>query len=167
MLWKWDPVNVRGTCEYQSGSDTSGIGFYNVQPSYNVTIEAVCDTDGIRLPVSITMDGNPTGYNTPHTFTGLTGTHTFTVPSTDSRGHPFRQWSTGSTSTTITVTSGGTYTAHYGAAPGVGGIVIPIDNMGLLAPYVGLGSTILVATFATAIYVKRVKRRREKQYEHG
>jgi hypothetical protein len=46
---------------------------------------------------------------------------------------------------------------------GVGGIVVPIDKFGLLAPYVGLASTILVATVATTVYVKRVKRGKEKQ----
>jgi len=51
---------------------------------------------------------------------------------------------------------------------GVGGVsfpinVVPVDKFGLLAPYIGLASTILVATAATAIYVKRVKRRKEKQ----
>lgn len=56
---------------------------------------------------------------------------------------------------------GGTYFADPPA--GVGGIVIPVDKLALLAPYVGLASTILVATTATAIYVKRVKRRKEKQ----
>jgi len=45
----------------------------------------------------------------------------------------------------------------------VGGIVVPVDKFGLLAPYFGLASTILVATVASAIYVKRVKRRKEKQ----
>jgi len=47
--------------------------------------------------------------------------------------------------------------------PPVGGIIVPVDKFGLLAPYVGLASTILVATVATAIYVKRVKHRKEKQ----
>lgn len=47
--------------------------------------------------------------------------------------------------------------------PAVGGVVVPIDKFGLLAPYIALASTILVATVATAIYVKRVKRRKEKQ----
>ena len=46
---------------------------------------------------------------------------------------------------------------------GVGGIVVPVDKFGLLAPYIGLASTILVATAATTIYVKHVKRRKEKQ----
>jgi len=45
----------------------------------------------------------------------------------------------------------------------VGGVWVPVDKFGLLAPYIGLASTILVATAATAIYVKRVKRRKEKQ----
>ncbi|UCE16266.1 MAG: hypothetical protein JSV12_01230 [Candidatus Bathyarchaeota archaeon] len=45
----------------------------------------------------------------------------------------------------------------------VGGIVSPVDKLGLLAPYIGLTSTIVVTTVATAIYVKRVKRRKEKQ----
>jgi hypothetical protein len=59
------------------------------------------------------MDGAPTGYNTPHTFTVTYGTYTFTVPGTDAEGHSFEQWSTGATDTTITVNSGGTYTAYY------------------------------------------------------
>jgi len=44
-----------------------------------------------------------------------------------------------------------------------GGIVISVDKFGLLAPYIGLTSTILAATVATATYVKRVKHRKEKQ----
>lgn len=52
---------------------------------------------------------------------------------------------------------------RYYWTEGVGGIVVPIDKFSLLVPYIGLASTILVATVATAIYVKRVKRRKEKQ----
>lgn len=44
----------------------------------------------------------------------------------------------------------------------VGGIAIPVDKLGLLAPYVGLSSTIIVAIVATAITIKRVNRRKEK-----
>jgi hypothetical protein len=47
--------------------------------------------------------------------------------------------------------------------PAVGGIYVLVDKFGLLAPYIGLASTILVATAATAIYVKRVKHRKDKQ----
>jgi hypothetical protein len=44
-----------------------------------------------------------------------------------------------------------------------GGIVVPVNRLGLLSPYIGLASTILVATVVAAICVKRVKRRKEKQ----
>jgi len=137
-------------------------GTVQITPTYNVTIKAHCNTEGVDVAVSITMDGNPTGYTTPYTFTGLTGTHTFTVPDTDPNGHPFKRWSTGETSTTITVTEGGTYTAYYEAPPpGVGGYVIPVDKFALLAPYIGLASTILIATVATIIYIKRFKKREQ------
>jgi hypothetical protein len=45
----------------------------------------------------------------------------------------------------------------------VGGIVVPADKFGLLAPYIGLASTTMIGAVATAVYVKRVKRRKEKQ----
>jgi hypothetical protein len=41
----------------------------------------------------------------------------------------------------------------------VGGIVIPLDKFGMLAPYIGLASTIAVATAAATIYVKRRKKK--------
>jgi hypothetical protein len=46
---------------------------------------------------------------------------------------------------------------------GVGGIIVSIDKFGLLAPYIGLASTIMIGAVATVLYVKRVKRRKEKQ----
>jgi parallel beta-helix repeat protein len=84
-------------------------------PTYDVTINAYCNSESASVSVSITKDGAPTGYNTPHTFTVTSGAHTFTVPGADANGHPFKQWSTGATSTTVTVNSGGTYTAYYEA----------------------------------------------------
>jgi len=81
---------------------------------YDVTIEAYCYTEEVYVSPSITMDGTPTGFNTPHTFTDLDGTHTFTVPSSDPNGCSFINWNTGETSTTITVSSDRTYTAYYG-----------------------------------------------------
>ena len=86
---------------------------------YTVTIKARCITQSVDVNVQITMDGSPTGYTTPHVFTGLNGSHTFTVPNTDPSGHPFKQWDTGETTTTITVTSNGTNTAYYRALPSV------------------------------------------------
>jgi len=45
----------------------------------------------------------------------------------------------------------------------VGGVIIPVDKFGSLAPYIGFASTITVAAVASAVKVKRVKRRKEKQ----
>jgi hypothetical protein len=44
----------------------------------------------------------------------------------------------------------------------VGGISIPIDKFALLAPYLALATTIITATAATAIYVKRTRRRKKQ-----
>jgi len=130
---------------------------------YDVTIEAYCYTEGEHIGVDIKMDGTPTDFDTPHTFPGLAGTHNFTVPDADSNGHPFRQWSTGETSTTLTVTSGGTHTAYYLDPASVGGAAIPIGKLCLLAPYVGLISAIIVGVGASVIYVKRTKHRKNSQ----
>jgi len=64
------------------------------------------------------------------------------------------------------ITEAGDWTfVHDGTvqSAGVGGVVVSVDKFVLLAPYIGLASTIIVATVATAIYVKCVKRRKEKQ----
>jgi len=45
----------------------------------------------------------------------------------------------------------------------VGGIIVSVDKFVLLTPYIGLTSTTIIATVATAVYVKRVKHRKEKQ----
>jgi len=45
----------------------------------------------------------------------------------------------------------------------VGGFVVSVDKFGLLSPYIGLTSIILMGAVATTVYVKRVKRRKEKQ----
>jgi hypothetical protein len=47
--------------------------------------------------------------------------------------------------------------------PSVGLISFAVDKRALLAPYIGLASTILAATIVSTVYVKRVKRRKEKQ----
>lgn len=98
---------------------------YTPSPTYNVTIDARCNTEGTVVNVGIAMDGSSTGLSTPHTFSGLDGSHTFTVPIADIEGHIFSQWSTGQTSMTMTVSSGGTYTAYY-SAPAPSGNVIRV-----------------------------------------
>jgi len=45
----------------------------------------------------------------------------------------------------------------------VGGVAIPVDKFGLLAPYIGLASTIIVAAVAATVYVKRIERRKVRE----
>lgn len=91
------------------------IADYYAEVPHDVTIQAWEATRGSLESVSITKDGVPTGYTTPHTFVDLIGTHNFTVPNSDSFGVPFGNWEeTGWTSATITVGgAGGTHTARY------------------------------------------------------
>jgi hypothetical protein len=49
---------------------------------------------------------------------------------------------------------------HVTIQQNVGGIQVPTDKFGLLAPWISLASTMLIGTIAAAIYVKRVKRRK-------
>jgi len=113
------PGGVR-TVIYSFAVGTNPVGVAIVPAAgYSVTIWSWDYIYGWQVPVPITKDGVPTGYSTGHTFTGLTGTHTFTVPSTNSKGHPFSDWDVGGgniwTDETITVSSAGTYTARYRA----------------------------------------------------
>jgi len=82
--------------------------------TYSVTINAYCTAESQDVSVAISSDV-VAGTTTPHTFSGLTSTHTFTVPTTDANLHPFSKWDNGQTSTALTVSSGGTFTAQYGS----------------------------------------------------
>jgi hypothetical protein len=82
-------------------------------PLYNVLINAHCDGEDAEVNVGVAMDGSPTGYNTPHMFVDVSGSHTFSVPRVDADGRQFDQWSTGEAATTIRVNSSGEYTAYY------------------------------------------------------
>lgn len=114
--WKVDGSSVSGNpILLPMNAPHTATAFYDT--TYSAKIRAHCNTEGFDVSVSIKKDGSPSGYNTPYTFSGLTGSHSFTVPNTDVNGHKFKGWSTGETTTTITVTAGGTYTAYYEAQP--------------------------------------------------
>jgi len=83
---------------------------------YSVAICANLCSGNSAVSVPITMDGLPTGYETPYTLTGLTGTHTFTVTTADANHDAFLDWENGERTTTITVSIGGVYTANYVAS---------------------------------------------------
>lgn len=81
--------------------------------NYDATVRALCMTESAELAVALTMDGGSAG-TTPQTYIDIEDGHTFTVPDVDDNDHPFARWSTGETSTTITINSAGRYTAYYG-----------------------------------------------------
>jgi outer membrane protein assembly factor BamB len=111
---QWNTGQTSTTIAVFSGGTYTA--YYQAQP-YNVTVSAHCITEGTDVNVAIAEDGSPTGFNAPHTFTGLAGAHTFTVPAVDGTGHPFRQWSTGQSDTTATVTKSVTCVAYYRTPP--------------------------------------------------
>jgi hypothetical protein len=83
---------------------------------------------------------NTTGTLTPTHAYGDTGSYTVTLRVTDDDG------GIGVDTLKITVPSS------------VGGIWVPVDKLGLLAPYIALAVTIIVATVATATLVKHKKK---------
>ena len=90
---------------------------------YSVAICAHSFSENSDVKVPITMDGLPTGFETPYTLTGLTGTHTFTVTTADANNDVFLDWEDGERTTTIAVSSGGVYTAYYVAT---GETILPV-----------------------------------------
>jgi hypothetical protein len=56
-----------------------------------------------------------------------------------------------------------TVTIEGKVTDGVGGIMIPVDKLGLLTPYIGLASTAMIGAVAAVVYVRRAKRKEEKQ----
>lgn len=83
----------------------------------------------------------------------------FTTPPGDGVRFDTTGWHPG----TYTIEADDPATVYLELSSSVGGIVVPADKFGLLAPYIGLASTTIVAAVATAVCVKRVKRRKEKQ----
>jgi len=84
------------------------------------------------------------GIKTQHAY-AQSGTYVVTLRVTDRSGN--------TKTSSLAITVGG----------GVGGIWVPVDKFGLLAPYLAYASTILVAAVVAAVCVKRVKRRKENQ----
>jgi hypothetical protein len=112
---QWSTGSTALTITVSSGGTYTAYYEAPPPPRYDVTVEAHCNTEGANVGVSVWLDSSSM-YYTPHTYTGLSGAHTLTASQYDTSSHPFKQWSTGSTSLTIPIASGGTYTAYYEAA---------------------------------------------------
>jgi parallel beta-helix repeat protein len=97
-------------------------------------------------PYTIEIDGKPVSYTT--------------IYSNATESVLYFTYTLSTHEVTITHTSAPSPRTPVG---GVAAIITPKYKSGLLAPYIALASTILVAVAATAISIKRVKRRKEKQ----
>lgn len=89
-----------------------------------------------------------------------------TVTATAYPSYTFKQWILdGATvyNNPIIVTMNSDRTLRAVFESPVGGIWVPVNKFALLAPYIGLASTIIVAIVVTVIYAKRFERRKEKQ----
>jgi hypothetical protein len=151
-LGKWNTGETSNTILVNSGG-TYTAEYYE---PYDVTIQAWDNENGL-LHVPITKDGWPSGSNTPYTFTNLIMSHVFTVPDTDTFGTQFTNWTTGETSTSITVSTGGTYIAQYYIIrynatiwawdSAHGGLNVPITKDGVLTSlYTPYTFTFLIGT---------------------
>jgi len=93
------------------------IRFWRYSQMPAVFINSYCNILQTDISVSISIDSPLPGFRTPYTFVFADGTHSISVPKIDGCGHSFVRWNTGETSTTITVSSRGTYIAYYGLHP--------------------------------------------------
>jgi hypothetical protein len=152
--WAWafdvtrDNVRFRGDFN-GSGTQTSRVGD-------SFTLRATNPGPGIRA--AIVRVTKPDGTVIEHTTNLLVGdnelgTYLADIPGTYSCELRVSQ------SPEYTILNG----TLFAMSESVGGIVIPINSFDLLAPYIGFASTILAATVTMAVYVKRVRRRKEKQ----
>lgn len=121
----------------------------------------------------VTVSFSVCGPNTGKTGTGTTdsrGLATFTYTDTGGAGTDnivatFTDSSQAvHTSNTANKTwgSGGIVCSGSGGGS-VGGVLLPVDKLGLLAPFIGLASVIAASVTVTAIYVRRAKHRKEDQ----
>jgi hypothetical protein len=134
----WDTETWQAPAESKSWTLTSGdetkTVYYQIKDSDGMesstySDEIILDTTSLEYQVSvsawtvsgwavlpITMDGVDTGFSTPHTFEGLEGTHSFTLPET-ANNCSFTEWTkeglTVATNNSVTVDSEGIYTAQY------------------------------------------------------
>jgi len=133
-------ITIQGSLTYNGLSVQSNtVGLQVLDPGNNVVVSRTLQTNATG-GYSLTF-GLPAG--------ARIGTYTVQVSSTYNG---------------VTATNSTSFTYIYTAASSsVGGIAVRFDMLSLLAPYIGLIATILTATVASIVYVKRAKHRKEKQ----
>jgi hypothetical protein len=142
----------------------------NLPPGMDPIIVEVHRTKSLYYTLTISASSGGTTDPSPGTYSCDLGT-VVSVEATPYSNYEFDYWvldsANAESQNPISITMDTDHTLHAvfksKYSPGVGGIVIPVDKFALLAPYIGLASTVTVAAVTTVIYVKRVKRRKEKQ----
>jgi len=121
-----------------------------------------------ELTITVTTGGTTDPSPGKHTY--IEGTKV-TATATAYAGNAFDHWELDGSSNysnpiDVTMDINHTLNAVFKAMHGVGGTPVPIDKLRLLAPYISLALITIFATASTAIYIKRVKRRRRNN-EHS
>jgi hypothetical protein len=163
-IWNWS-----NPYDYYDGNGglikplTGGTFTAQYYPTYSVTIQAWDSVHGYlseHITMSIGGDEVDTGFNTSHTFAGLSGTQCFWVQMTDDWGNPIMNWTKDGQLVQIqntlysngivgtVVNSPGTYTAQYYAPPPV----IPDFASYLFLPF------LMSATLAAVALKKRFRK---------
>lgn len=112
--WIVDGTQVPGNpIQVDMNAAHNAIAEYQSVGAYDVTITALYVPKNEQTQATFTWDGQP--FTTPHTFSGVSGSHSLVMSSTDSQGRPFAKWQDLTSNTTSrTISAGGTYTALFG-----------------------------------------------------
>jgi hypothetical protein len=112
--WIIDNTQIPGN-PIQLSMDTphNAVAEYQSGGVYEVIVTALYISNNEETEAAFTWDGQT--YVTPHTFTGLSGSHNLVMSSTDKQGHIFARWQDSTLNTTSrTISAGGTYAAWFG-----------------------------------------------------
>ncbi|WP_455368943.1 COG1470 family protein [[Eubacterium] cellulosolvens] len=113
--WIIDGSQVSGDIiQIEMDTPHTVIAEYQSEGIYDVIITALYLPENRDTEATFTWDGQT--YTTPHTFTGISGSHELIMSSTDIEGHSFTRWKDISSNSDVrTISAGGTYTAYFGA----------------------------------------------------
>jgi len=114
--WLVDRVEVAGNpVEVSMDGPHTAVAEYQSVGVYDVTVTAVYAPTGEGTEAAFTWDG--VEYVTPHIFSGVSGSHSLVMSSTDRLGRSLSGWrDLAFNVTSRTISAGGTYTALYGVS---------------------------------------------------
>lgn len=166
---KWSNIGIDGKAlpnrgwNVTDGPSQKTVAIQNSEPSGGETFKITNFEYYITTVYYLDLDTVPYTGTITTTYTLNPGDiQSFSLDCVLERGHVYFHYTMLNTTNDVISEQYGDHGIGYYSAP-VGGVWVPVDKLGLLAPYIGLAATIIVATVATAIYAKRVKRRKEKQ----